>query len=49
MAKSALLVMDVTLQIRGRIPDEAGYLKRVRRAIDGRRRRSTSSASPAPC
>jgi nicotinamidase-related amidase len=33
MAKSALLVMDVTLQIRGRIPDEAGYLKRLHRAI----------------
>ncbi|MGH3170007.1 MAG: cysteine hydrolase family protein [Trebonia sp.] len=34
MAKSALLVMDVAQVIRGRIPDEAGYLQRLRRAID---------------
>ncbi|HEX4704948.1 MAG TPA: isochorismatase family cysteine hydrolase [Pseudonocardiaceae bacterium] len=34
MAKSALLVMDVQRVIVGRISDEAGYLQRLRRAID---------------
>ncbi|HEY2577233.1 MAG TPA: isochorismatase family cysteine hydrolase [Streptosporangiaceae bacterium] len=34
MAKSALLVMDVQQVIVGRIDDEAGYLLRLRRAID---------------
>jgi nicotinamidase-related amidase len=34
MAKSALLVMDVQRVIVGRINDEAGYLRRLRRAID---------------
>ena len=33
MAKSALLVMDVQQVIAGRIDDEAGYLRRLRRAI----------------
>lgn len=34
MSKSALLVLDVAPVIRGRIPDEAGYLQLLRRSID---------------